>query len=45
MIKILFATRKFFVFTWQDKKLTENHKKPGKYVNFYLLTGKILKGY
>ena len=29
----------------KKKKSTETHKKPGKYVNFDLLAGKILKGY
>ena len=38
-------TQTILVFTWQEKKSTETHKKPQKYVNFDLLAGKILTGY
>ena len=45
MIIVLLFTRQFSFLAGKKKKLTETHKKPGKYANFDLLAGKILKSY
>ena len=45
MIMIIIMARKKTKKKRKKKKSTETHKKPGKYVNFDLLAGKILKGY
>ena len=45
MVTILLFARQFSFLLGKKKKSHETYKKPGKYVNFDLLAGKILKGY